>query len=196
MEEEWSTLNKGRSRCPKNGQAVRSRDLEPSTPSHKVPLFRQQQGSIAVGSGSKIGSSKFTFRPPPLKDSSSTSYSTTNRGTGSGSGREGYRLKPVPNGTKLIASYPAEEMAWTGPEIERAQRASTREDQRRSDEWARQTQREMERKGGARVEEGDWRDAWKAQSKRQVEENPHKQYAFDAKRIKVAGQEYRGRSFL
>lgn len=72
--------------------------------------------------------------------------------------------------------------------------ATAKEDQRRQDTWTKETQREMERKVGAgrdgqgrEQEQGDWRDEWKAQSKRQVEENPHRQYAFDAKRLSGLG---------
>ena len=132
--------------------------------------------------------------------------------TSAESGRERgkYRLKVVPNGTRVTPSYPAEEMTWTGAQVKRAP-ASANEDKRRQDEWTRQTQREIELRaqrdsGGARGKrggeqgsgrdvEGDWRDAWRAQTKRQVDENPHKQYAFDTKRMRGAGLSTSGRAF-
>ena len=153
--------------------------MEPKTPIHKIPMFRQQQGTVAPSSG--VG--KFTFRPPPREDpiSGSSMYSETNTVT---AGRDGYKLKSVPNGTRIVPSYPVEEMAWTGAD---QKRISEQGDRRRQDEWARQTQRKMEKRVAGGEDQGDWRDAWKAQGKRAIEENPHKQYAYDAKRTRGAG---------
>lgn len=185
--DEWSTLSHSKSKSQYSRHAdnlASNRNqghgkhhlMVPSTPSHKVPLFRQKQGNIASTSGSRM-----MFRPTPRND--------TKPQFGNNKHEAEYKINSVPNG--YGKSYAVEEMAWTGAQ---QKMVSARENQKRQDSWARQTQREIESRG-VKEEAGDWTDEWKRQNKRRVEENPHKQYAYDAKRPRGSGSILPGRAF-
>lgn len=80
----------------------------------------------------------------------------------------------VPNGVKDVdpPRYSVPAMNWTGAQ---QRDLSERGRDQGGDEWVRQVKRA---RMTGHVEEGDWQEAWKAQNRREIEQNRHSQYAY------------------